>query len=214
MQQLIENLAVDLRKNFREMHRQLVNLDKRLHAIEHARIHGDAAITGVQARLDREATIDDLAAETKRVMIAAGKSYLKRKMDEPQSSSAPEIILAVSDSLLSASPPQPQPPLSPLFPPLDGPPVIRAAAHQVTDNHHRKPTPGTPPTMTSPAPQHQLPAVQQALDDNQREPMLRTPPMATPPAARHRPPSSRLPASPATAQQTQAPTTHGRFLCP
>jgi hypothetical protein len=78
--------------------------------------------------LDREATIDDLAAETKRVMIAAGKSYLKRKMDEPQSSSAPEIILAVSDSLLSASPPQPQPPLSPLFPPLDGPPVIRAAA--------------------------------------------------------------------------------------
>ena len=65
------------------MHHQLVNLDNRLHAIEPARTHGDAAITGVQARLDQEAAIDDLGAETKRVMIAAGKSYLQRKMDAP-----------------------------------------------------------------------------------------------------------------------------------
>ena len=83
MQQLIENLAVDLHKNFREMHRQLVNLDNRLHAIEQARIQGNTAITSVQSRLDREAANDDLAAETKCVMITAGKSYLKRKMDEP-----------------------------------------------------------------------------------------------------------------------------------
>ena len=61
----------------------VVNLDKHLHAIEQARIHGDAAITDIQAGLDREATIDDLAAETQRVMIATGKSYLTRKMDEP-----------------------------------------------------------------------------------------------------------------------------------
>ena len=83
MKQLLDNLAADLRKNFGEMHRQLVNLDNRLHAIEQARIQGNTAITSVQARLDREAAIDDLAAETKCVMITAGKSYLKRKMDEP-----------------------------------------------------------------------------------------------------------------------------------
>lgn len=63
------------------MHHQLVNLDSRLHAIEHAHDHGDAAITDVQARLDKEATIKDLTAETKRVMIVAGKAYLKRKME-------------------------------------------------------------------------------------------------------------------------------------
>ena len=83
MQQLIQNLANDLPKNFEEMHRQLVNLDKCLLTIEQARTHGDAAITGVQARLDPEAAIDNLAAKTKRVMITAGKSYLKPKMDEP-----------------------------------------------------------------------------------------------------------------------------------
>jgi len=66
--------------------------------------------------LDWEAAIDDLAVETKRVMIAAGKSYLERKMDTPQSSNTPEIILAVSDSLLSAPLPSPQPPMAPLFP--------------------------------------------------------------------------------------------------
>ena len=55
----------------------------RLHAIEQAGIHGDAAITGVQARLDREAAIDDLGTETKSVMIAASKSYLQCKMDAP-----------------------------------------------------------------------------------------------------------------------------------
>ena len=104
MKQLLDNLAADLRKNFGEMHRQVVNLDRHLHAMERASIHDAAAITGVQARLDREATIDDLTAETKRVMIDAGKSYLKRKLDEPQSSSAPEIILAVSDTLLSDAP--------------------------------------------------------------------------------------------------------------
>jgi hypothetical protein len=47
MQQLIENLTADLRNNFKEMHRQLVNLNKCLHDIEHAHIHGDAAITGI-----------------------------------------------------------------------------------------------------------------------------------------------------------------------
>lgn len=73
-----------------------------------AQIYVDATITGVQARLDREATIDNLKAETKRVMINAGKSYLKCKMDGPQSSNTPEIILEVSDNLLKA-PPAPQP---------------------------------------------------------------------------------------------------------
>ena len=86
MQQLIENLAADLRKNFREMNHQLVHLNKRLHAIERACIHGDTAITDVQARLDREAAIDDLATETKRIMITISKSHLQCKMDEPQSS--------------------------------------------------------------------------------------------------------------------------------
>ena len=71
MQQLIKNLTADIRKNLGEMHRQLVNLDNRLHAIERAWTHGDTTITGVQDRLDREATIDDLTVETKRVMIAA-----------------------------------------------------------------------------------------------------------------------------------------------
>ena len=98
------------------MHRQLVNLDNRLHAIECTCTHGDAAITGVQARLDREAAIDDLASETNRVMITASKSYLQRKMDAPQSSNTPEIILAVSDNLLLAPPPSPRPPMAPLFP--------------------------------------------------------------------------------------------------
>jgi hypothetical protein len=41
--------------------------------------------------LDREAVID-LATQTKRVRIVASKSYLKCKLDEPQSSNAPEII--------------------------------------------------------------------------------------------------------------------------
>jgi len=54
--------------------------------------------------LDHEATIDDLTAETKHVMIVADKSYLKHKLDEPQSSSALEIILAVSNTLLSDAP--------------------------------------------------------------------------------------------------------------
>ena len=89
------------------MHHQLVNLDNRLHAIECARTHGDAAITGVQARLDQQAAIDDLTVETKRVMITTDKSYLEHKMDTPQSSNPPEIILVVSDVLLLA------PPLSP-----------------------------------------------------------------------------------------------------
>ena len=83
MQQLIQNFANDLLKNFEDVQRQLTNLDTRQHAIEMAQIHGDAAITGVQSRLDREAAIDNLEAETKKVMIDAGKSYLKPKMDEP-----------------------------------------------------------------------------------------------------------------------------------
>ena len=77
MQQLIQNLVVDLCKNFEQMHRQLINLDNCLHVIEQAHIHSHTAITSVQVRLDREAAIDDLAAETKCVMIAADKSYLK-----------------------------------------------------------------------------------------------------------------------------------------
>jgi hypothetical protein len=80
------------------VHRQLVNLDKRLHAIELAQIHSDVAITGVQTGLDREEAIDNLAAETKQVMITTDKSYLKSKMDEPQSSNAQEIILEVGVS--------------------------------------------------------------------------------------------------------------------
>ena len=40
--------------------------------------YGDAAITGVQARLDREVAINNLAAETKNIMIVTSKSYLKR----------------------------------------------------------------------------------------------------------------------------------------
>ncbi|CAD6207652.1 unnamed protein product [Miscanthus lutarioriparius] len=42
MQQLIENLAVDLRKNFGEMHRQLVNLDSAVP------ISGCGSITGTR----------------------------------------------------------------------------------------------------------------------------------------------------------------------
>ena len=52
MQQLIQNFANDLLKNFEDVQRQLANLDTRQHAIEMAQIHGDAAITGVQSRLD------------------------------------------------------------------------------------------------------------------------------------------------------------------
>lgn len=80
---MIENLTADLCKNFGEVHHHLVNLDKCPHAIEHASIHGDAAITGVQARLDREVTIDNLTTEAKKIMIATGKAYLKSKMDAP-----------------------------------------------------------------------------------------------------------------------------------
>ncbi|CAD6253865.1 unnamed protein product [Miscanthus lutarioriparius] len=83
MQQLLNNLTTDLHMNFGEMRHQLFNLDKCLHAIERARIHGDAAISSVQATLDHEAAIDDLTTETKRARIAADKSYLKRKLDEP-----------------------------------------------------------------------------------------------------------------------------------
>ena len=117
MQQLIQNLANDLCKNFEEMHCQLVHLGMCLHAIEQAGIHGNTAITGIQARLDQEAAIDNLVAETKKVMIAAGKSYPKHKKDEPQSSNAPKIIFEVSNILFTA-PPTPQPPLSPCFLPL------------------------------------------------------------------------------------------------
>ena len=47
MRQLLDNLTADLHKNLGEMHRQLINLDKRLHMIERACIHGDTAITSV-----------------------------------------------------------------------------------------------------------------------------------------------------------------------
>jgi hypothetical protein len=83
------------------MHQQLVNLNTRLHDIEQARIHGEV-IASVQARLDREAAIDDLATETKNVMIAAGRSSLQSKMEEPQSFDTPQIIGKVADSLLPA----------------------------------------------------------------------------------------------------------------
>jgi hypothetical protein len=47
MQQMVEDLTIDLRKNFGELHRQLVNLDKYMCNIKRVSIHGDAAITGV-----------------------------------------------------------------------------------------------------------------------------------------------------------------------
>lgn len=193
MQQLLDNLAADLSKNFGEMRHQLVNLDKRLHAIERARIHGDAAITSVQAKLDREAAINDLAAETKRVMIATGKSYLKCKLDEPQSSSAPEIILAVSDTLLSDAPPSPQPPMGLLFPPLKGPPIIQSVTVQDPDNHQRELPLRTPPTATPPTTPSPPPAVQHSSATNQQE---------TPLAAHS---SSQLLVSPAATPQAKAP---------
>ena len=59
LQQLLQDFADNLHKNFDEMHQQLVNLNTRLHDIEQACIQGEA-ITSVQARLDREAAIDDL----------------------------------------------------------------------------------------------------------------------------------------------------------
>ena len=132
--------------------------------------------------MDREAAIDNLAAEIKLVMIATDRSYLKRKMDKPQSSSVPEIILAVSDTLPSEAPPSPQPPMSPLFPPLEGSPIIRSTTVQAPDNHQQKLPPRAPPVVT---------------------------PSATPPAVRHQPPAngpaSWLLVSPTAAPQTKAP---------
>jgi hypothetical protein len=93
MQQLLQNLTNDLCKNFEEMHHQLANLDTRLHTIEQACIHGDTAIFDIHARLDREATIDNLEAKTNRVMIATGKFYLKNNMEEPYPSNTLYIIM-------------------------------------------------------------------------------------------------------------------------
>jgi hypothetical protein len=66
--------------------------------------------------LDWEAAINNLEAETKRVMIATGKSYLKKKMEEPHSSNTPQIIMEMLNSLFTA-PPAPQPPLPLCVPP-------------------------------------------------------------------------------------------------
>jgi hypothetical protein len=46
-------------------------------------MHQGEAITTIQARLDHEATIDNLATKTKNVMITTYRSYLKSKMEEP-----------------------------------------------------------------------------------------------------------------------------------
>lgn len=207
MQQLIENLATDLRKNFEEMHRQLVNLDKGLHDIKCARIHGDAAITSIQARLDQEAAIDDLVTETKQVMIATGKSYLKRKMDGP--SPLAHQRSSWQSPTASASPPSPQPPISPLFPPLKEPSVIHATITRALDARQQEPAPRTPAAMTPPSTLHQLLDVQQALDITKQEPTLATPLTATLSLPRHRLLSddtpSCLPVSPAVTKQIQVP---------
>ena len=54
---------------------------------------------GVQAKLDIEAAIDKLTAETKRVMIAAGRSYLQSKIEEPNSCNTPQIANEVANTL-------------------------------------------------------------------------------------------------------------------
>jgi len=47
VQQLLQDFADNLRKNFDEMHQQLVNLNTCLHDIEQACIHGHTIIIGV-----------------------------------------------------------------------------------------------------------------------------------------------------------------------
>lgn len=101
MQQLLQDFVANLSMKFEEMHQQLVNLNTHLHDIEKARNYG-AAINSVQAKMGREAAIEDLAIEMKSFMISAGKSYLESKMEEPPSSNTPQIIGEVANSLLPA----------------------------------------------------------------------------------------------------------------
>ncbi|CAD6334259.1 unnamed protein product [Miscanthus lutarioriparius] len=103
-----------------------------LHTTEQASGHGDAVVTNIQTRLDKNDAINSLEAETKQVMITAGKSFLNNKMEEPLSSNTPEITIEVSNTLFAA-PPAPQPPLLPCLPALGRHPA----------------SPGRPPTSTA-----------------------------------------------------------------
>jgi hypothetical protein len=59
------------------MHQQVIDLNTRIHDIEQAQIQG-GHIMDEHARLNHEAAMEELTAETRRVMIAAGRSYLQR----------------------------------------------------------------------------------------------------------------------------------------
>jgi hypothetical protein len=99
MQQLLQEFAENLGNTFDGIHQQLVNLNTRLQDLEQGRIHGEA-VASVQASLDREVAIDDLTTKTKNIMIAAGRSFLNSKLEEPQSSNTTKIITTVIDTLL------------------------------------------------------------------------------------------------------------------
>jgi TolA-binding protein len=101
MQQLLQEFAENLGNTFDGIHQQLVNLNTRLHDLEQGRIRGEA-VASIHTSLDREAAIDDLTTETKNVMVAAGRSFLKSKLEEPQSSTATQVINEVADNLLPA----------------------------------------------------------------------------------------------------------------
>jgi hypothetical protein len=95
----------------------------------------DAAITTVQARLDQVVAIDDLVAETKQVMIAADKSLLNTKMEDPHSSGTLEIVREVSNSLF-VTPVALQPPLLRCPGTPIRPPVSPVAAQLAQASHH------------------------------------------------------------------------------
>jgi len=82
-------------------------------------------------------------------MIATDKSYLKHKMDEPQSSNAPEIIVVVSISLLSAPPPS--------LPTATTPATQHQllAIQQKSDVNQQEQSLGMPRAATPPAARHQ-----------------------------------------------------------
>jgi hypothetical protein len=127
MQQLLQEFAENLGNTFDGIHQQLVNLNTRLQDLEEGRIRGEA-IASVQASLDREVAIDDLTTETKNVMIAAGKSFLNSKLEEPQSSNTTKIITTVRDTLL----PTPEAQLCPDSSTQEKPPVNSSSASTTT----------------------------------------------------------------------------------
>jgi hypothetical protein len=101
MQQLLQEFAENLGNTFDGIHQQLVNLNTRLQDLEQGRIHGEA-VASVQASLDREVAIDDLTTKTKNIMIAAGRSFLNNKLEEPQSSNTTKIITTVMPRFICA----------------------------------------------------------------------------------------------------------------